>query len=36
MVHHAINVMHVEKNVCEALIDTLLNIPSKTKDAFKA
>jgi hypothetical protein len=36
MVHHAINVMHVEKNVCEALIGTLLDIPGKTKDTLKA
>jgi hypothetical protein len=36
MVHHAIDVMHVEKNVCEALIATLLDIPSKTKDTLKA
>jgi hypothetical protein len=36
MVHHAIDVMHVEKNVCEALIDTLLDIPGKTKDTLKA
>jgi hypothetical protein len=36
MVRHAINVMHVEKNVCEALIGTLLDIPGKTKDTLKA
>ena len=24
--------MHIEKNVCESLIETLLNIPRKTKD----
>ena len=24
--------MHIEKNVCESLIGTLLNIPGKTKD----
>jgi ATP-dependent Lon protease len=36
MVHHAIDVMHVEKNVCEALVGTLLDIPSKTKDTLKA
>jgi hypothetical protein len=35
MVHHAIDAMHVEKNVCEALISTLLDIPSKTKDTLK-
>jgi hypothetical protein len=36
MVCHAIDVMHMEKNVCEALIDTLLDIPGKTKDTLKA
>jgi hypothetical protein len=34
-VHHAIDVMHVDKNVCEVLIGTLLDIPSKTKDTVK-
>jgi hypothetical protein len=36
MMHHAIYVMHVEKNVCEALISTLLDILGKTKDTLKA
>jgi hypothetical protein len=36
MMHDAIDVMHVEKNVCEALIATLLDIPGKTKDTLKA
>jgi hypothetical protein len=36
MMHHAIEVMHVKKNVCEALIGTLLDIPGKTKDTLKA
>jgi hypothetical protein len=36
IVHHAIDVMHVDKNVCEVLIGTLLDIPSKTKDTVKA
>jgi hypothetical protein len=36
MVHHAIDVMHVEKNLCEALVGTLLDIPAKTKDTLKA
>jgi hypothetical protein len=35
-VHHAIDVMHVEKNVCEALVSTLLDIPGKTKDTLNA
>uniref|UniRef100_A0A803NIR2 Transposase n=1 Tax=Cannabis sativa TaxID=3483 RepID=A0A803NIR2_CANSA len=28
--------MHIEKNVCESIIGTLLNIPGKTKDGFAA
>jgi hypothetical protein len=36
MVRHAIDVMHVEKNLCEALVGTLLDIPSKTKDTLNA
>ncbi|CAM8999899.1 unnamed protein product [Rhodiola kirilowii] len=28
--------MHVEKNICDSLIGTLLNIPGKTKDGLKA
>ncbi|XP_074369112.1 uncharacterized protein LOC141709409 [Apium graveolens] len=31
-VRHILDVMHIEKNICEALIGTLLNIPKKTKD----
>ncbi|XP_040864997.1 uncharacterized protein [Glycine max] len=34
-VRHCIDVMHVEKNVCDSLIGTLLNIKGKTKDGFK-
>jgi hypothetical protein len=34
MVRHAIDFMHVEKNVCEALVGTLLDIPGKTKDTL--
>ena len=26
--------MHIDKNVCESIIGTLLNIPSKTKDGL--
>ncbi|XP_074377593.1 uncharacterized protein LOC141719109 [Apium graveolens] len=29
---HTLDVMHIEKNICEALTGTLLNIPGKTKD----
>ncbi|XP_024190092.1 uncharacterized protein LOC112194062 [Rosa chinensis] len=35
-VRHALDVMHIEKNVCESVIDTLLNMPSKTKDSVAA
>jgi hypothetical protein len=31
-VHHSIDVMHVEKNVCESLLRTLLNTYGKTMD----
>jgi hypothetical protein len=36
MMRHAIDVMNVEKNVCEAMIGTLLDILGKTKDTLKA
>jgi hypothetical protein len=36
MVRHVIDVMHLEKNVCEALVGTLLDIPGKTKDTLNA
>ena len=36
MVWHAIDVMHVEKNVFDSLIGTLLDIPGKTKDTLNA
>ena len=31
-IRHSIDVMHVEKNVCESLLGTLLNMPGKSKD----
>ncbi|XP_074347531.1 uncharacterized protein LOC141686391 [Apium graveolens] len=31
-VRHVLDVIHIEKNICEALLGTLLNIPGKTKD----
>ncbi|XP_073045885.1 uncharacterized protein [Primulina eburnea] len=31
-VRHVLDVMHIEKNVCESLIGTLLDVPGKTKD----
>jgi hypothetical protein len=33
---HNLDVMHLEKNLCENLIGTLLDIPSKSKDGLKA
>ena len=33
---HCIDVMHVEKNVCDSVIGTLLNIKGKTKDGLNA
>ena len=35
-VRHSIDVMHVEKNVCDSIIGTLLNIKGKTKDGINA
>ena len=35
MLRHNLDVMHIEKNICEALIGTILNIVGKTKDAIK-
>ncbi|XP_074377749.1 uncharacterized protein LOC141719270 [Apium graveolens] len=35
-VRHCLDFMHIEKNVCESIIGTLLNIPGKTKDGIKA
>lgn len=35
-VPHYIDFMHVEKNVAESLVGTLLNVPGKTKDGLNA
>ncbi|XP_019197730.1 PREDICTED: uncharacterized protein LOC109191558 [Ipomoea nil] len=35
-VRHCLDVMHVEKNICDCIIETLLNIQGKTKDGIKA
>ena len=35
-VRHCIDVMHVEKNVCDSIIGTLLYIKGKTKDGINA
>ena len=33
---HNLDVMHVEKNICDSVGETLLNIVSKMKDTDKA
>ncbi|XP_056691937.1 uncharacterized protein [Spinacia oleracea] len=35
-VRHFLDVMHIEKNICESLIGTLLNVPGKSKDGKSA
>ncbi|BBH02402.1 hypothetical protein Prudu_012946 [Prunus dulcis] len=35
-VRHALDVMHIEKNVCDSIIGTLLEIPGKNKDEIAA
>ncbi|BBG94183.1 cyclic nucleotide gated channel 1 [Prunus dulcis] len=35
-VRHALDVMHIEKNVCDSIIGTLLEIPGKNKDGIAA
>ena len=36
LVHNQLDVMHIEKNVCESIYGTLLNIPGKAKDGLKS
>ncbi|XP_038700144.1 uncharacterized protein LOC119997302 [Tripterygium wilfordii] len=36
IIHHNLDVMHIEKNVCDNVLGTLLNDPMKTKDHLKA
>lgn len=36
LVRHQLDVMHIEKNVCESVYGTLLNLQGKTKDGLKA
>ncbi|CAN1121606.1 hypothetical protein LINPERHAP2_LOCUS866 [Linum perenne] len=33
---HNLDVMHIEKNICDNIIGTMLNMPGKTKDTVKA
>jgi len=36
LLRHKLDVMHIEKNVCDNLLGTLLNIEGKTKDTTNA
>ncbi|KAK9214285.1 hypothetical protein WN944_006278 [Citrus x changshan-huyou] len=36
LIRHQLDVMHIEKNICESIYGTLLNIPGKTKDGIKS
>ena len=36
LIRHNLDVMHIEKNICKALLGTLLEIAGKTKDTEKA
>ncbi|XP_038982201.1 uncharacterized protein LOC120110683 [Phoenix dactylifera] len=36
LLRHNLDVMHIEKNVCDNLIGTMLNLEGKTKDNLKA
>jgi hypothetical protein len=35
-VRHNLDIMHIEKNICERLMAIILNIPKNTKDTIKA
>ena len=34
LIQHNLDVMHIEKNICNNIIGTLLNILGKTKDSL--
>ena len=36
MLRHKLDVMHIEKNICDNLLGTLMNIEGKTKDTTNA
>src|SRR6185312_1988929 len=36
LVRHNLDVMHIEKNICESLLGTLLDLAGKSKDSEKA
>jgi hypothetical protein len=33
---HNLDIMHIEKNICDSILGTLMNIPGKTKDTTNA
>ncbi|KAJ8635174.1 hypothetical protein MRB53_009441 [Persea americana] len=35
LIRHNLDVMHIEKNICDSIVGTLLNIEGKTKDILK-
>ena len=36
LIRHNLDVMHVEKNICESILDTLLDVEGKSKDNEEA
>ena len=36
LLRHNLDVMHIEKNVCDIILGTIMNIKGKTKDTFNA
>ncbi|XP_038684580.1 uncharacterized protein LOC119984621 [Tripterygium wilfordii] len=36
LLRHNLDVMHIEKNICDSVLGTLMNIEGKTKDTVKA
>lgn len=36
LIRHNLDVMYIEKNICDSIVGTLLNIEGKTKDSLKA
>ena len=36
LLHHNLDVMHIEKNFCDNIINTVMDVPDKAKDDVKA
>jgi len=36
LIRHNLDVMHIEKNICDNILGTLLDIPGKNKDSLNA